>query len=218
MEITYLGHSCFRIKAKSGTVVTDPYNKSVGLTLPTLSADIVTVSHPHDDHNNTAAVAGTARRKQPFVVDQAGEYEVEGVSIFGYQTKHDELEGEERGENTVFTIIADDLRIVHLGDLGHMLSDKLIEELNGVDVLMIPVGGVYTIDAKMAATLAAKIEPSYILPMHYKTDKHDEKTFGTVAGLQEFVTHYGHGSRVVSTLTLNKMTMPEDLTEVIVFE
>ena len=218
MEISYLGHSCFKVKTKTGTVVMDPYGNIGSLKLPTLSADVVTLSHQHQDHNNTSAVSGTARRAQPFVITEPGEYEVEGISIFGYPTFHDAKEGAERGSNTIYVVQAEGLRVLHLGDLGHPLSEKLIDELDTIDVLMVPVGGFYTIDAKVAGDVVASIEPTYVLPMHYRTPGHDEKTFGEVAGVDAFVAAYGHGSRTVKTLSVTPQSLPADSTEVILFE
>ena len=219
MEISYLGHSAFKIKTKSGIVVTDPYGKSVGLSMPTVSADLVTVSHiGHGDHEAVEMVSGTTRRDRPFVISEPGEYEVEGISVFGYPTFHDNVEGAERGKNTIFVIQAEDLRILHLGDLGHMLSEKTLSEQENIDVVMVPVGGKYTIDAKAAVEVVAKLEPYYVLPMHYKTDKHDAKTFGELDGVDKFITAYEHGSRSVKSLNVSKLGLPDDLTEVIVFE
>lgn len=219
MEISYLGHSCFKLKCKSGTVVCDPYGKSVGFSMPMVSADIVTVSHRgHGDHDEVGAVGGTARRKQPFVIEEPGEYEVEGVSVFGYQTFHDDKGGEERGSNTIYVFQAEDLRILHLGDLGHMLDERLIDELDGVDALMIPVGGVYTIGPKQALELAAKIEPTYVLPMHYKTDRHKGEGFGELLGVEEFVKIFGKDASKVGSLSLSKAGLPTDATEVVLFE
>lgn len=218
MEITYLGHSCFKIKTKAGTLVTDPYGKMTGLALPSLSADIVTISHHHDDHDNVKAVTGTSRRPTPFIIDQPGEYEVEGISVFGFRSYHDDKEGTERGENTMFIIQAEDLRILHLGDLGHKLTKEALDELEGIDIVMTPVGGVYTIDAKTAAELASEIEPYFVLPMHFKTVKHDKESFEKLAPVEDFVKEFQHGSRTVKTLNVSKLGLPEDLTEVILFE
>ena len=169
MDIQYLGHSCFKLRGKAGSVVCDPYDKSVGLKLPNLTGDITTVSHGHGDHSNSGAISGTARRRTTFVIDEPGEYEVEKISVFGHQTFHDGKKGKERGENIVYAIEVDEVRTVHLGDLGHELSDKMLDELDGVDVLLVPVGGVYTIDAKQALKVIEAISPSIAIPMHYKT-------------------------------------------------
>lgn len=158
MDIYPLGHASFRIKGKQATVVTDPYLKSSG-------ADIVTVSHDHEDHNVLAKIDGA-----PFVVRAPGEYEIKGVTIIGVPTFHDDKEGAERGKNVVYKFTVDDLRICHLGDLGHKLTDSQVEAIGSVDILFIPVGGVYTIDAKMAVQVVAQIEPPIVIPMHYSKE------------------------------------------------
>ena len=147
MEITYLGHASFRIKGKTTTVVTDPYKPDhVGLKFPKhISADIVSVSHDHPDHNAIHQIEGAA-----YVVNGPGEYEIKGVGVIGLSTFHDEEKGAKRGKNTIYRIEMDGLSIVHLGDLGHTLSAEEVDSLDGVDILMIPVGGVYTIDAAKA--------------------------------------------------------------------
>lgn len=164
MEIIWLGQSCFKIKGENLTLVTDPFDPSIGLKLPKkLEADIVTISHDHFDHNNIKAIAGN-----PFVVDGPGEYEVSGVNIRGFPTFHDSAEGKERGRNTVYLIELDGLRLCHLGDLGHILSNELIEQLDGIDILMIPCGGHYTIGAEEAQEVISQTSPKIIIPMHYK--------------------------------------------------
>lgn len=219
MDIQYFGHSCFKIRTKSGSVVADPYTKSVGLQLPTLSADIVTVSHDHEDHNNAKVVSGTARRKIPFVVTEPGEYEVEGISIFGYLTMHDDKKGQERGENVVYIIQAEGIRVLHLGDLGNVPEASLIEELNGVDVLLVPVGGTYTINPKQALEVIEVISPSVVVPMHYKTDKHNQEAFGKLATVEDFVSEYGsEARRVEEKLTISRLSLQEDSTEVVILE
>jgi len=219
MEIVYLGHSAFKIKTKTGTVVTDPFGPQVGFTFPKQVADIVTVSHRgHGDHDNVEAVERTTKREVPFVIDQPGEYEIDDISVFGYKTWHDDKEGKERGANTIYLIQAEEVRILHLGDLGHPLDDKLIEEIDSVDVLMIPVGGKYTIDCKMAAQVVADIDPTYILPMHYKTESHNPEMFAALESREDFVKACGLTTRAVKTLSLSKLSMPEDLSEIILFE
>lgn len=185
MNIEYYGHSCFKITAKPAgrgqeevTIFIDPFDKKVGLRPPQGQADLVLVSHHHFDHDNVSALKG-----EPVVFDIPGEYSIKGVNIIGLQTFHDNKEGAERGLNTIFLLEAEDLKICHLGDLGCDLTEKQIEELGEVDVLMIPVGGKYTIDAKKAEEIAKSIEPSIVIPMHYKmkdstvTDIADEKAF-----------------------------------------
>lgn len=202
MEITYLGHSCFKLKGKQGTVITDPFSSEIGLEMPSASADVVTFSHEHPDHNNAAAVSTTARRKHPFWVNKAGEYEIAGISVFGYQSFHDNSEGKERGANNIYKIVLDGISVVHLGDLGHTLSDSLIEKLGNVDVLLCPVGGEVTIDADTAMEIIKDIEPCYVIPMHFKTDKHSA-TFEKLKTLADFEKVYGVNVEPIKSLTVN---------------
>jgi L-ascorbate metabolism protein UlaG (beta-lactamase superfamily) len=166
MTITWLGHACFKIQDKNVTIITDPYDPSIGLKLPRLAADIVTVSHDHYDHNNIGAIRGV--NGEPFVIKNPGEYELKGVFIYGLPSWHDKSEGKERGTNTIYRIEMEDISLVHLGDLGHILNEDQIKILEGVDILCIPVGGVYTINAKEAAEVISQIEPRIVIPMHYK--------------------------------------------------
>ncbi len=167
MEIKWHGHACFEILSEDGeVVVTDPYDASIGYPVPDLRADVVTVSHEHYDHNNVAAVKGN-----PEVVRGAGEHIIDGMRFFGVSTYHDTAKGAERGENTVFLFDIDGMRLCHLGDLGHVLEDNQLAAVRekDIDVLFIPVGGVYTIDAKGASEVCAQLEPRITVPMHYKT-------------------------------------------------
>lgn len=215
MTITYHGHSCFKLKSKRGTVVTDPFSDYVGFSPSSLSADIVTVSHHHPDHDAINKVSGTSRRPKPFVVDAAGEYEVGGISVFGVPSFHDENQGAERGRNTIFTIYADDLRICHLGDLGHLLTDEMIEDIGEIDVLLVPVGGHFTIDPTQAVKVIRQIEPSLVIPMHFKTEMHKQDIFGDLKTVQDFVKEYGVEVSPVEKLELDESALPEE-TEVVV--
>jgi len=196
-------------------VITDPFEKEVGFSLPRLSADVVTVSHDHFDHNNWKGVTGTARRTNPFVIDTPGEYEVLGVSVFGVKTYHDDKKGEERGENVVYSILIDGVSVVHLGDLGHKLSESAVSDLNGVDVLLCPVGGTYTINPKEAVEIISAIEPSIVVPMHYKSDKHDQEKFGQLSSVEEFLAELGKEAQKSDRLSVNKTSLPEEM-EVVV--
>lgn len=218
MQISYFGHSCFRLKGKRGSVITDPYSSSVGFNLPNTSADIVTISHDHADHNAYGQIKGTARRKQPFLITEPGEYEVGGISVFGVRTFHDEDAGQERGLNTVFTILLDETRICHLGDLGHELTEEQQDEIGSVDVLICPVGGVYTLDPQTAVKVIRSIEPAYIIPMHYKTDRHDQKTFGQLSPVEDFVRAFGQEAARESIIEVNKLKLPEETELVILSE
>jgi L-ascorbate metabolism protein UlaG (beta-lactamase superfamily) len=165
MEITWLGHSCFKLKGKQATVITDPFSPSIGYTLGKLSADIITVSHSHPGHSNVQGVGG-----EPRILKSPGEYESTGVLTVGVHTFHDNEKGAQRGKNTAFVIDVDDVMICHLGDLGHVLTAEQVAEVDGVDVLLIPVGGSSTIDAVQAAQIVRQLEPKIVIPMHYKTD------------------------------------------------
>ncbi|MCL4208536.1 MBL fold metallo-hydrolase [Patescibacteria group bacterium] len=215
MEITYLGHSCFRLKGNLGTVITDPFDSYIGFNLPSASADIVTISHDHKDHNNYKAINGTARREKPFIITHPGEYEVGGISVFGVKTDHDASGGAERGSNIVYTVLIDDLKICHLGDLGHELTQEQLTEIGQADVLLLPVGGVFTIGADQALKIAQAMEPSYIVPMHYKTAKHDVNVFGDMATLEDFMKEFGSEIVPVPKLVISKDRLPEE-TEMVV--
>ena len=165
MEITWLGHSCFRLKGKQATVITDPFSPASGYTLGKVTAEIVTVSHAHPGHSYIQGVGG-----EPRILKSPGEYESAGVLTVGVHTYHDNEKGAQRGKNTAFVIDVDDVMICHLGDLGHVLTAEQVAEIDGVDVLLIPVGGISTIDAVQAAQIVRQLEPKVVIPMHYKTD------------------------------------------------
>ena len=165
MEITWLGHSCFRLKGKRATVLTDPYPPEVGYSLGKPQAQVVTVSHAHDDHSYVEGVSG-----KPKVVSGPGEYEISDVLIIGISTFHDNEGGQKKGKNTVYLIDLDEISICHLGDLGHVLTPEQVEEIDDIDVLLIPVGGVFTIDAAVAAAVVRQLEPKIVIPMHYQTE------------------------------------------------
>jgi L-ascorbate metabolism protein UlaG (beta-lactamase superfamily) len=217
MDITYYNHSCFKIKGKAGTVVTDPYDAETGPTLPSISADIVTSSHDHHDHNAVEKVAGTARRAKPFVISYPGEYEVGGISVFGYPSFHDEKEGAERGNNTIYVIFIDELRVCHLGDLGHELTSEQLDQIGTVDILLCPVGGKYTIDGKTATKVIQQLEPAIIIPMHYRTDKHG-KGFDEVNTLADFLKEYGVSPAPQTKLSIEKSRLPEEETQLVILE
>lgn len=164
MDIYWYGQACFKIKGKNATVVIDPFDPDfTGLKLPKdLIADIALKSHEHKDHSNLEGVGGN-----PVNIAGPGEYEVKGVAIIGVGTDHDKAEGKERGKNTVYNLEVDGLNIVHLGDLGHVLTQDQVEEIGGCDILMVPVGSVYTIDAEDATQIVSQLEPKIIIPMHY---------------------------------------------------
>ncbi len=212
MQITYLGHSAFSLKGKNGIVVTDPFSSDMGLKMPKVSADFITISHDHSDHNAIDKVSPTTRRERPFVIDAPGEYEVAGVSVFGFSTFHDNSGGSERGRNIIYTIHLDDLVVCHLGDLGHTLDEKTIEKLGVVDVLLCPVGGKFTIDPKTAVEVIQAIEPSYVIPMHYKT----EKIKLDIDEVSKFCKEMGAKCEPQDKLIINKQTQAEEQGEEVV--
>ncbi len=164
MDISWLGHSCFRIRSSNAIVITDPYSPSLGYSLGKPTARIVTVSHQHSGHSYVQGIGG-----EPRLVIRPGEYEISGVLIIGIATFHDADRGRERGENTVYLMEVDEISVCHLGDLGHVLTTEQVEEIGNVDVLLLPVGGVSTINAPMAAEVVRQLEPKVVVPMHYKT-------------------------------------------------
>lgn len=212
MDITYLGHASFKLRGKEASAVTDPFDSSIGFSLPRISADVATVSHSHEDHNNVRAVSGTSKRAKPFVIDAPGEYEVSGVSVFGTSTFHDAKQGSERGQNTVFVIQVDGVLVAHLGDLGHVLSDKQVEKIGAVDVLLIPVGGVHTIGPKDAITVISQLQPSIVVPMHYKTRDHNDRVFGELEEVDTFLGEGGYDqAQKLNKLPVTKASLPEEM-------
>lgn len=164
MDITWLGHSCFKLKGSHATVITDPYSPEIGYSMGKNTASIVTVSHPHPGHSYAQGVGG-----EPKVVSRPGEYEIGGVLIIGIATFHDKEGGKQRGKNTAYLMEIDEITVCHLGDLGHVLTGEQVEEIDDVDVLLLPVGGVATINAATAAEVVRQIEPKIVIPMHYQT-------------------------------------------------
>lgn len=165
MKIEYLGHSCFKLTNSAGiSVVCDPYSDEIGYKMPKVEADAVTVSHRHFDHDCVRNVSNN-----PAVFDKEGVFDIHGVKIDSIKSFHDDAQGKKRGENLIFRFKMDDITVCHLGDLGENCSSRLIEKISAVNVLLIPVGGNYTIDAKTAREYVEKIKPQIVIPMHYST-------------------------------------------------
>ena len=165
MKIKYLGHSCFKLTESTGTsVVCDPYSSDIGFELPEVSADAVTVSHRHFDHDNVKAVGG-----KPMLIYEESIYDLPGVEINAVKSFHDGVRGKKRGENVIFKFRMDGIDVCHLGDLGEACTTELLELILPVDVLLIPVGGNYTIDAETAKEYVDRLMPEIVIPMHYKT-------------------------------------------------
>ena len=206
MEIVWLGHSCFRIRGKEATIVTDPFDKDLGYPVRKLTASIVTVSHQHPQHSFVEGVGG-----DPRVISRPGEYEIANVFINGIATFHDSERGEERGKNTVFVIQIEDVRICHLVDLGHVPDSEQVEQMSDTDVLMGPVGGGSTMGAAAAVETISLLQPKLVMPMHFKTEVVDMGLqplghFLKEMGLKEIVSQ--------PKLTVSKSTLPAETTVV----
>lgn len=205
MDIYWLGQACFKLKGKNATVIIDPFNPEfVGLKLPKdLAGDIVLSTHEHQDHSFISAV-GSARG----VFTKAGEYEVSGVVITGISSFHDNSEGSQRGSNTIFHLLFDGLDIVHLGDLGqNKLTEQQVAEIGQTDILLTPVGSVYTIDAKAASEIVSQLEPKIIIPMHYKI----EGLKFELDSVEGFLKEMGaEGVTAVPKLSITREKLPEE--------
>lgn len=202
MEITYLGHSSFKIKGKTATVVTDPFSPAmVGFKFPKTEAEVVIVSHQHQDHNFIAGIIN-----DPFVISMPGEYEIKGVSIFCFPSLHDEQSKGTKASNLISLIETEGLTICHLGDLKYAPGPKVMEEIINANVLMVPVGGVVTFGPKEAMEIVNQIDPLVVIPMHYKTAGINEEIFGDLSTVEEFIAQ----SEVerIDKLTLFKNKLP----------
>ena len=165
MKLEWMGHACFAITTNAGTrIVTDPFDETVGYPLPWGKADVATVSHGHFDHSCYE------RLNPENVVKEAGEHTFGDVKIMGIASFHDDAEGAKRGTNVMYVYEADGQRVAHLGDLGHMLNEEQIAALGRLDVLLIPVGGTYTLTGEQSAELTRAIRPEAVVPMHYQNE------------------------------------------------
>jgi len=209
MEITWYGQACFRLRGRGVSVVTDPYSPDLGIKLPRLTATVVTVSHDHKDHNNAQAVKGS-----PFVISGPGEYEVEGIFVIGVSTFHDAKKGEELGRNTTYLIEFEDLTICHLGDLGHVPDQEQIEQMNSVDILLIPVGGHTTLTASKAAEVIGLLEPKVVIPMHYQIPGLNVQLNSVSRFLKEMAVE---APEKQDSLTITKTQLPEE-TRIVILE
>lgn len=186
MKLKWYGHSCFGMTFADGTtLITDPFDETTGYPLCTAHADAVLSSHDHFDHNHVQSIPG-----HPMVINTTGNHEVGGVRILGTASFHDPEGGKLRGPNIIFTIECDGLRIVHLGDLGHMPNEKQLAAMERADILLIPIGGTYTITTPEAVEVIAKAKPKTAIAMHFKNDYckfpiTDEKEFVALTGAKE---------------------------------
>ncbi|MCX6764681.1 MAG: MBL fold metallo-hydrolase [Candidatus Nealsonbacteria bacterium] len=216
MKIIWHGQSLFEItvSARQGEetkIVIDPFDESYGLKLPKLQADILLVSHEHKDHSNVGGVLGNY-----FLIENPGEYEAKGVYVKGIPAFHDSSSGKERGKITMFKILAEEIKICHLSDLGQKeLTEQQLDEIGEVDILLIPVGGNYTIAAKEASMIISQIEPKIVIPMHYQIPKLKLK----LEELDKFLKIMGSKNpEKLNKLTIRKKELSEDGMKIIVLE
>jgi L-ascorbate metabolism protein UlaG (beta-lactamase superfamily) len=216
MKIIWHGQSCFQItvqteKGEKASIVIDPFEDEAGLKLPKMEADILLVTHDHHDHNNIKAVSGN-----PLIINGPGEYENKGIFIQGIPASHDDVEGKEKGEITIYTILAEDISICHLSDIGQKeLTSEQIDSIDNVDILMIPVGGTYTIGTKEALKIMSQIEPKITIPMHYALPGMKTK----LANLDEFQKTLGMASITpMENLTIKKKEFSEEEAKIIVLK
>lgn len=214
MQIIWKGQSCFQVIAKQEknsqvSIVIDPFDESCGLKIPSLEAEILLVTHHHRDHDNTKAVKG-----MPFLIDGPGEYEIKGAFIQGIPSFHDDVQGKERGINTIYTVEAEEIKLCHLGDFGQKeLTGEQLEKIGNIDILMIPVGGTYTIDSKIASNVISQIEPKIIIPMHYELPHLKLK----LEGVDKFLKTMGIKSvEPLNKLIIKKKDLPLEGTQTIV--
>ena len=207
-KITWAGQSCFEIsvanaKDSTANIVIDPFDEKIGLKLPNMTADLVLVTHDHSDNSNVKGVKG-----EPFVIDGPGEYEIKGIFVQGIDSFHDDAHGKERGKNTIFTIETEHIRFCHLGDFGQKeLTEEQVEQIGTVDILMIPVGGSYTITSAEAIKIIGQIEPKMVIPMHYALPKLTVE----LEGVEKFLKAMGKSAlEPQDKLTVKTSTLPKD--------
>src|SRR3989344_4510309 len=216
MHIIWHGQSCFQMiigssKGEPVSILIGPFPAAIGLRAPSLSADLLLISHEHQDHNNRKAVRGTS-----FLIEGPGEYEIKEVFVQGISSFHDSQEGKERGLNTIYSVEAEEMRLCHLGDLGQKeLTDDQLEKIGDVDILMVPVGGVYTISAKEAAKVISQVEPRLVIPMHYHIPGLKVK----LDGVDKFLKEMGVKSvEPQQKLLIKKKDLPQEETKVMLLK
>lgn len=210
MTISWYGQACFRLESKGVSLLIDPFSKDIGLRVPRLNDNIFLVTHEHYDHNNIKEVPAEA-----FVVRGPGEYEKAGVYIEGISSFHDNVQGTERGLNTIYVIRMEEMRLCHLGDLGQAkLTDEQVEAIGDVDILFIPVGGKYTIGGAEAVEIIKQVEPKIVVPMHYKVAGLNVD----IEGPQKFLKEIGMKPEEVEVLKISKKALPQEEIKLITFK
>lgn len=219
MTITWFGHSCFRIESKEGlstgsgqvSILIDPFSKDIGLKPPRIKDDLVLITHNHYDHNNIEG----ADLQTTMVIDGPGEYERKGIYVKGIFSYHDKTRGQERGLNTIYVIKAEDITVCHMGDFGQdKFEEHQLDDIGDIDILMLPVGGKYTIDYKEAVDMVSQIEPKVIIPMHYKIN--DLKV--DIDGSDKFVKELGLTPEKVDKYKIAKKNLPVEEMKLVLFE
>ncbi len=209
MEIGWLGHSCFIIKGKERTIVTDPCHPDLGYSSGEPEADIVTLSHFHPGHSYIEGIANNPKQ-----IKGPGEYELGGIFVTGIASFHDNEKGRIKGKNTIYIIEIDGMTLCHLGDLGHRLTPELIEEIGAIDILFLPVGEASTISIDIAVEIMGQLNPPMVIPMHYKTD-------AVVVNLQtvdRFLNKMGvREPEVKAKLSITKSSLPTN-TQVVLLD
>jgi L-ascorbate metabolism protein UlaG (beta-lactamase superfamily) len=208
MIISWLGHSAFKIQDKDVTLVIDPYDK-IGLKMPKIQADILLITHEHEDHNNIEAIKG-----EPFLIKGPGEYEVKNIFIYGITLDHDNKNGAERGKLTAYLMEIEGIKVAHLSDIGQdSLTDEQMELFEGVDILLIPVGGEYTINGAGAVKIISQIQPRIVIPMHYKIPGVNLK----LETVDKFLKEFGVAApEKLDKLKISKKDLPQEETKVII--
>lgn len=217
MTITWFGHSCFRIEAKEAhstgsgqvSILVDPFSKDLGLRPPRIKDDLVLVTHSHYDHNDTSSI-----NPEAMLINGPGEYEKQGIYVRGILSYHDKNKGKERGLNTIYIIKAEDMTVCHMGDFGQDgFEGNQLDDIGDVDLLMIPVGGNYTIDYKEAVEVVSQIEPKIIIPMHYKI----EGLKVDIDSSDKFIKEIGLTPEKVDKLKIVKKNLPTEEMKLVVF-
>ena len=208
MKIIWKGQSFFQIITRHNNerliIAIDPFSEDIGLKVPSFEADLLLITHYHQDHQNVKAIKG-----QPFIIEGPGEYEVKGAFIRGIDSYHDNVKGRERGKNTIYSFQVEDIRTCHLGDLGQKeLTEEQVEKIGEIDILMIPVGGNFTISAEEATKIINQLEPTIIIPMHYKIPRLTVK----LDGPEKFLKKMGTKSpERLEVLSIKKKDLPEEI-------
>lgn len=214
MKVEWFGHSCFKLTESTGTsVVTDPYAESIGYGVPELTADIVTISHDHYDHNNKHIVKGN-----PKIINTQKSFEYNGITISSFRSFHDDEEGSKRGKNLIFKYRIDGIDVCHLGDIGEECNSQIVDLLLPVNVLLIPIGGKYTIDAEKAKEYVDRLMPDFVIPMHFRTRSH---TIRDIDKLEPFLNLFDEENIIKvedDYIVLDRNDLDSEITKVIVLD